>query len=495
MKKNQILALSVGFVVLISNISMISATTTQNNTINTLKSNSLLANVPIDFMGSDKLLRNRHSVNLSLDLFGYVVSPTKENPIERNQTAILKIFQRANSNTVDLELIKNSKLNLYPSIPVQKAFYIDSNRDYAIKYNLDAPLYEFFMEINSFTNLTLFNLAFIDNGSQFNFDGILNNGFSNFKFVSAKNSPVYTIDSKIPEQDNFQVGELKRDLLNIQENSLIINNKKYLEKSTKNHTLIVKSLSEGESKLGIVTTNYGLVHENWIKYDSWIGYMQLPAQLPNTWETNTNIDIGIHRDHCSKSQILSDLQYYNKDTLQGGHLIEKNILAYEMVCHGSSSNYNWYLYQHVKHTFIFSWWTWELTGHISPTDITNLWYHSYDLSKDLEIDVYPWNTIIFADICYGYTDATGGMAHAWCDNGAKAYIGATISVPIYDSSYSNPYMNDGFVGAFWTELCVNDGTISSATTELCDYYNTNYESGWNLGDEWKIMGESGGTLP
>ncbi|MHA1729675.1 MAG: hypothetical protein ACTSWY_13240, partial [Promethearchaeota archaeon] len=46
------------------------------------------------------------------------------------------------------------------------------------------------------------------------------------------------------------------------------------------------------------------------------------------------------------------------------------------------------------------------------------------------------------------------------------------------------HMNDGFVGAFWTELCVNDGTISSATTELCDYYNTNYESGWNLGDEW-----------
>jgi hypothetical protein len=85
------------------------------------------------------------------------------------------------------------------------------------------------------------------------------------------------------------------------------------------------------------------------------------------------------------------------------------------------------------------------------------------------------------------------MAHAWVDYGAEAFIGATISVPIADQ-YGNRW-NDGFVGAFWEELCENEGTIRSATIALCDYYNAHYGSGWNLGDEWKIMGNQYATLP
>ncbi len=100
---------------------------------------------------------------------------------------------------------------------------------------------------------------------------------------------------------------------------------------------------------------------------------------------------------------------------------------------------------------------------------------------------------MLADVCHGYSDSTSGMAHAWVDYGAEAFIGATISVPIADQ-YGNRW-NDGFVGAFWEELCENEGTIRSATIALCDYYNAHYGSGWNLGDEWKIMGNQYATLP
>lgn len=68
----------------------------------------------------------------------------------------------------------------------------------------------------------------------------------------------------------------------------------------------------------------------------------------------------------------------------------------------------------------------------------------------------------------------------------------TITV---DISIEGDRRNDGFVGAFWEELCENEGTINSATTELCAYYNSHYGSGWNLGDEWKIMGNQYATLP
>lgn len=74
------------------------------------------------------------------------------------------------------------------------------------------------------------------------------------------------------------------------------------------------------------------------------------------------------------------------------------------------------------------------------------------------------------------------MVHAWVDYGAEAFIGATVNVPIPE--------NDQFTGAFWEELCELGGTVRSATIALCN----NYGYGWNLGDEWKIMGNQYATL-
>lgn len=416
---------------------------------------------------------------LTIDIFGYKVSPTDKNPIEKDEIGILNIIQEKKLTTVDIEIVLKFGKFTFLSIPVEKEIIFDLNGDFIIRYEIEDSYQGFFMEANSLSDITMFNLAF-DNGLfQFNYDGILDKGIDDFQLVSIKDPLVFKVESEFPRECEMPLDELKQEILLLQETNLFIDNDRY-----------IKMTGISSPLLSVIFTDYGLVHENWIIDDSWVGYMLFPAQLPDYWETYTNIDIGVRRYHGSESQVKSDLQYYNRDQIQGGHGYVRNVLAYEMVCHGaeSTSYHNWYLYQHVQ---VLWWWEWRLTGTITPSEIDNLWYHSYNPSTDLEIDVYPTNTIVFADVCWGYSDSSSGMASVWYDNGAKAFIGATISVPI--AYYGNRW-NDGFVGAFWEELCENDGTIHSATIALCDYYNAHYGSGWNLGDEWKIMGNQYATL-
>ena len=451
---------------------------------NLAKSNITTANLntdnPLEVLNSNQNQEFK-DIYLNIDLFGYKVCPTDENPIERKQTGFLKVTQKENVNTVDLEVTLKDGTFTYLSISVEKELSLDLKGCYMIRYEIEDPYQGFFMEAISFTGITLFNLAF-DNGIyQFNFDGIIDKGIDDFELISTKDPLIFNVKSEFPREYDMLLDEIKQEILLHQENSLFIDNERYFEKLGSNSPLT-----------SVTFTDYGLVHENWIKRDSWVGYMLLPAQLPDYWEDYTSIDIGVRRDHGSESQIKSDLQYYNRDQIQGGHGYVRNVLAYEMVCHGaeSTSDHNWYLYQHVFHQFLWwTWWTWEHTGTITPSEIENLWYHSYNPSTDLEIDVYPTNTVVFADVCYGYSDSSSGMAHAWYDNGAEAFIGATVTVPIVDPDGQR--VNDQFVGAFWEELCENEGTIRSATIALCN----NYGQGWNLGDEWKIMGNQYATLP
>jgi hypothetical protein len=445
---------------------------------NLVKSNitttNLSAENPLDVVNSSQKQRSEEII-LKIDIFGYRVCPTDENPIERDELGILNIAQKEKLTNVEIEIVlKFGEFN-FLSIPVEKELILDLNGDFIIRYEIEDPLQGFFMEVNSLFDVTMFNLAFNNGIFQFNYDGILDKGNNDFQLDSASDLLIFNENSEFPQVNKLSIDELKQEISSYQKNSLKIDNKRYLE-SIKSKSILSP----------ITFINYGLVHENWIKYDSWIGMMLLPADLPDYWESNTNIDIGVRRDHGSESQVKSDIQLYSTDLFEGGHGYVHDILAYEMVTHGGDS---WYLYQHVRHQFLWwIWWTWEHTSTIVPSEIRNLWYHSYDPLYDIEIDVYPTNTIVFADVCHGYSDSSSGMAHAWYDYGATAFVGATIDVPIYEDGTR---VNDQFVGAFWEELCENGGTIHSATIALCN----NYGHGWNLNDEWKIMGSQYATLP
>jgi len=444
---------------------------------NLVKSNITTANLSTENLSevvNSSQKQKSEEIILKIDIFGYRVCPTDENPVERDELGILNIVQKEKLTTVEIEIVlKFGEFNFH-SIPVEKELILDSNGDFIIRYEIEDPLHGFFMEANSLFDVTMFNLAFNNGIFQFNFDGILDKGTDDFQLDSASDLLIFNVNSEFPQVSKLSIDELKQEISSYQKNSLKIDNKRYLE-----------SLQSKSTRSYITFIDYGLVHENWIKYDSWIGYMLLPADLPDYWESNTNIDIGVRRDHGSESQVKSDIQFYNRDFIQGGHGYVHDILAYEMVTHGGDS---WYLYQHVRHQFLWIvWWTWELTGTIEPSEIRDLWYHSYDPFYDIEIDVNPTNTIVFADVCDGYSDSSSGMAHAWCDYGAMAFVGATVNVPIYEEGTR---VNDQFVGAFWEELCENGGTIRSATIALCD----NYGHGWNLNDEWKIMGNQYATL-
>jgi len=431
--------------------------------------------LPTMTLGSSEIQKSTDTI-LIIDLFGYIVCPTDEDPIKPEETGQLKIIQNRDAKFVDIEVSLKDMSFYYHTISVEKEFFLDSKGCFMIRYEIDDPLKGFFMEIKCLTHITLCNLAFDNSICQFNYDGILDKGFDNFELISTIEPLTSMTHLEMPRNYDVSSNEIRQTILLQQKNSLFIDNKNYFKKI------------ETQSPLSAITfTNYGIVHENWIRYDHWIGKILHPTQLPAYWETETDIDIAIRRNHAHESQVKSDLQYYNRDQIELGHGYSRNILAYEMVCHGDETPIEgtWYLWTHEYVLWLWPFWyvwVWAHTGTITPSEIEALWYHS--VQGNVEIDVKPWNTIVFADVCCGYTDSSSGMSQAWVDNGAEAFIGATITVPVCDGDY---LINDEIMWAFWEELCENGGTVSSATIALC---NTPYgiSANWNLGDEWKIMG-------
>jgi len=410
-------------------------------------------------------------IDLELDIFGYKVCPTDEIPIERDETGIIYLKQNK-INTINVQLnLAFGNFN-FKSVPVKKEIIFDPVEEYLIRYEIEDPIQNFFMQICCKLDYTWFNLAFDNGDYQFNYDGILVQGVDDFGLYVDINPLIYNTDGIFLPNDNIGINQLKQCIEFWQQNSLQIDNKRYLERI------------DSVSSRGFSFTEYGLVHENWCKQLNWEGWIQHAAQLPSYWITHTSVDIGVRRYHGTIAQVKSDLQYYNRDYYDGGAGgYIRDTLIYEMICHGGTQ------YGHdYWDIYVWNGENYENEGEIVWDEIHDLWGHYYNPTTGEIIDIYPTDTIVFADLCYGYCDYDEHMVWYWIDDGAECFVGATISIPLYE--YGDR-VNDRYVWAFWEELCENGGTIRSATIALCEEYG----HGWNLGIEWRIKGNQYATKP
>ena len=386
---------------------------------------------------------------LNIEISGYRIIATEINPIEYDRNGQL-FLTKNDKGFIDLELVLEFGSYKFDNIPIRGNLVIDSMGNYFISYNLDDPKKGFFMDLFFLSSSIQIDLAFDGGDCQLCYEGIYNQGYE-------------MIPPLFPHtfEPNLMVEGFTNDLISKnQKKDVIINNLKYIEKYTDYNYGI----------LGITFTKYGISHEC---YDFGLSY---PEDLSDDyWEPYTSIDIGIYRLWPTEATVKSDLQYYNKDSIQNGHGYSRDIKAYSMVTHGGP---HWEIWKKV--------WFWqEKVSNIYPNEISALWYYSYDPYNNLEIDVHPWNTIIMSDSCYGYfkppsTNPT--MAKAFVDYGASAFVGSTIATPA---------ASDTFMRAFWYDLCQGNYNVRHATITLCNTYG----HGWNLGDEWRIYGNQYVTLP
>ncbi|MHA1169190.1 MAG: hypothetical protein ACTSP4_10020 [Candidatus Hodarchaeales archaeon] len=123
---------------------------------------------------------------------------------------------------------------------------------------------------------------------------------------------------------------------------------------------------------------------------------------------------------------------------------------------------------------------------LTPSEVENLWYSDYDISTGILTQVYPTDMIIHATVCYGYarnSASTAYMAKAFVDNGAAAFVGATVSIPFKD--------NDLFTEQFWINLCQYDKTVLTATEEYIHSHNIWISSPtWTYGTDIQIYGST-----
>jgi hypothetical protein len=128
-------------------------------------------------------------------------------------------------------------------------------------------------------------------------------------------------------------------------------------------------------------------------------------------------------------------------------------------------------------------------------EVAALWYHEPGAGQ--VVDVYPYNTIVLATVCFGYSGSDGisHMAKSFVDYGAAAFVGATTTIPAN--------CNDGFTSDFWTMLCLFDQTVYISTVMYVNSHNsllstirkTNpNEPTWIYGTHIKIYGNTGATL-
>ncbi|WXG46069.1 MAG: hypothetical protein WED05_05305 [Candidatus Atabeyarchaeum deiterrae] len=209
--------------------------------------------------------------------------------------------------------------------------------------------------------------------------------------------------------------------------------------------------------------SYGIVHQF-----AYYGVLSLPAQLATNgiYWGGVCVDMGINRSPASKAEVLSDLREYNKWYTSPHWAYRNNMRVYAIYAH---SDYDVNTVWHSK--------PYGETGDevITYGEVAGLWYHSYNPSTHVEIDVHPRSTVILANVCYGYngTDGIPHMAKAFVDYGAAAFVGATVSVP-------GDICNDNFSRAFWTRLCNHHGTVNTAANDLIIFHNVFYQTPQDL---------------
>lgn len=395
---------------------------------------------------------------LNIPIFGYSLVATDRVPIERDENAMIKLVQ-LQQGLVDIEILTKFEEFVFDNVQVNDGeLWCDLIGEQQFRYEIENPLKGFFMELYITASRSWINLAFDGGERQLIYDGVLNKGFLQFDPYFDDMLEFKKVDYETSSINARTIQEMKEYLRQNQQQGLYINNANLFGDSSP------------KTRGSIPTTQYGISHEC---YDFYIDY---PDELPDDyWELYTCIDVGIHRKLPSESQVKSDLQYYNKYYFHPyGSQYDRDIMAYNMVTHGGPE---WGVF---KLWFGFFW----RVGTIWPSEVEDLWYEGYEGSAYVEVT--PEDTVVMVDVCYGYWDSRELPEMAWAffseDPDAAAFIGPTIETP-KDS--------DSYMRAFWNDLCQNDKTVYQATITLCNTYG----HGWNLWDEWYIMGDWDWKIP
>lgn len=419
----------------------------------------------------------------NFQIFGYKLIATDINPFERDETAILEITLQ-DKTLVDIKIHTKFGDFACNGLSIEEESFYDTPDELLYRFEIEDPYQGFFMELHIMRELSLVNLAFDGGGYQLIYDGILKKGYS--EFFPALSEGVEPAGDLSSQQEVFYQ-ELKEWLRQQQIENIHIYKRKDLEQHNE-----LSSFSSGR----VSFNKYGLAHE---MYDSDDCHSQdQPTYLryiPNDyWEPYTCIDIGIYRFMPNEATIKSDIEFYNRDLIEGGRGYVNDVVAYNIVTesyppHGP----DWEVYWWNFHRFLWwSWWTQDLKSAIYPDEILELWYYYYDPLTDTETDTHPWDSIIFAHTCFGWSygpdDPEGPtMGHAFVDYGAAAFVASP-----YPAYILVPDENDDPARAFWYTLCQEDNDVEAAVLAYCTAWG---EPEWATDGTWRILGDKNAIIP
>ncbi len=400
-----------------------------------------------------------HIFSQEFPLFGYKLIAEDKNPIDWDEEGLLTLTQN-NFNFMDISLRLEAGEYNYKDMLIYGTLYTDLAGTQAFCYHLEDPLQGFFMEMDIFSEITYIDLAFDGGNCQLCYEGLISSGHSTFNAYFNEKMEV------------IEMSEV--NLMNPEFKSLsFIELEHFLKVQQKNNIKIFQRDSENDPEAGILMsfTQYGIAHEQ-ADFDD----VNLAEYLPDYyWEPYTEIDVGIYRRVPGESKIKSDLQYYNKDY---DLKFSRDIKAYA-------------IYAHSYPDMGTAWWM-QGNEWIYPSEIAALWSHQGDY------DVYPWDMIIHATVCFGYSEtpsSTPYMAKSFVDYGAAAFVGAAgVGIP---RNY-----NDQFTMMFWQRLCEIDQTVYQATqayiyrhNQFVGHYGGEYDIYWYYNNQIKIYGNTQAILP
>ncbi len=415
-------------------------------------------------------IENLNFLSQEISLFGYKLKAEDKNSIDRDETGLLTLNQKK-FDFIDVFLKLESGEYEYKDVPIHGEIYIYSQETDIFSYDIEDPLRGFFMDMDITSDKTFINLAFDGGDCQLCYQGLSARGYSSINAYLTKEIEVIQLTTENIIKSEFQsipFDELENNLKEQQKNNIKIYQRESLDGGV------------ATSGSGVTYTQYGIAHE-----ECDISTTTLPERLPDDfWKPYSEIDVGIYRSEPGEAIIKSDLQFYNKDYYQiGGQFwgYVRDIKAYTIYAEGIDiGTTNWKM---------------ENSGKITPNEIKNLWYYQY-ISGVSIVDVHPNDMIIYACVCYGYSDSPSGtpyMAKAFVDYGALAFMGATVLIPVK--------RNDDFTVHFWWFLCQGDHSVYEATLTYISFHNRYIEEylpdmqvDWVYGTHIKIYGNINGIL-
>ena len=377
-------------------------------------------------------------------IFGYRLKVEDAQPIIRDENGLVNIYQDK-INVVDLTLKLKWNDFEFTNVPIYGVLYLNKNEDKGFYYQIEDPLCGFFMTIIITAEMTYIDLAFDDGDAQYCYNGLISKGYMSFDPYFNQQIEVVHLNVVGNTQTN-SLENMIQSLQDFQSSSISVyqNNEK----------------EEIETSRSVTFTQYGVAHEC-ADFSS----VNLAEDLPDDyWEPYTEIDYGIYRRTPTEALVKSDLQFYNRDLIEGGHGYVHNIKAYAMYAHSNAAHNTEWL---IREWWVWIWWPFGYYAQewLTPSEVSSLWYHSYDPVYDIEVDVYPYDMILHATVCYGYSgnDGIPHMAKAFVDYGAAAFVSATVGIP--------GKHNDEFTGDFWYDLCQSDKTVYQATQSYISTHN------------------------